>query len=272
MKELVTRSISGIIYVAIIVGAILGGTYWFYALCLLLSVIGMLEFWQATSHNINDTPFSSRLRLLDIFASICVVSSASTLPYTDIICPTAILLWLLARFILTMYDSRPEALKALGMSLLSIMYIPVPLMALLVIYTWNTYVVNFVLFIFIFIWINDIGAYCFGSVLGKRRLFERLSPKKSWEGFYGGLLCCVASAILFNFFTDIPFKMWQWVILSVIVSVFATFGDLFESLIKRNAGIKDSGQLIPGHGGILDRIDSLLFVVPATIAFIILAI
>ena len=125
--------------------------------------------------------------------------------------------------------------------------------------------------VFVFIWVNDTGAFLSGITLGKHRLFERISPKKSWEGFFGGLIACVLVALATNKwcneFFQVP-ELGTWIGLSVIVSVMATFGDLTESLLKRTEGVKDSGHLIPGHGGILDRIDSLLLVSPTVLIYI----
>jgi phosphatidate cytidylyltransferase len=110
-------------------------------------------------------------------------------------------------------------------------------------------------------------------LLGRHRLFERISPKKSWEGVIGGLLTCIAGAYVtnawFNELFQVP-NIATWVGLSVVVAVFATFGDLVESLIKRTVGVKDSGHILPGHGGILDRIDSLLLVAPAVLIYLLL--
>jgi phosphatidate cytidylyltransferase len=114
---------------------------------------------------------------------------------------------------------------------------------------------------FALIWVNDTGAYCVGSTMGKHRLCERLSPKKSWEGFWGGMAFCVIASVIYALIMN--YNVLASVAFGIIVSLFATFGDLFESLLKRSAGVKDSGKLIPGHGGVLDRIDSLLFVAPA---------
>ena len=133
---------------------------------------------------------------------------------------------------------------------------------------------NLVLAMFMFIWINDTGAFCVGSLIGRRRLFERISPKKSWEGFWGGLVFCIAFSIFFalvfdKFFYNLPVNIF--IAFAIVVSVFATFGDLFESLLKRSAGVKDSGKIMPGHGGILDRIDSLLMVGPICFCFLLIA-
>ena len=121
--------------------------------------------------------------------------------------------------------------------------------------------------VFIFLWLNDTGAYCVGSLLGKHRLFERISPKKSWEGSIGGAVVCVAiSFLLAHFF---PFmNTLQWIGLSLVIVVFGTWGDLTESLLKRQLKIKDSGTILPGHGGMLDRFDSSLMAIPAAAVYI----
>ena len=133
--------------------------------------------------------------------------------------------------------------------------------------------IRLLLGLFIFIWLYDTGAYCVGMLLGRHRLFERISPKKSWEGVIGGVMLCVAGAYAtyywFDEFFQVP-DLTTWVGMSVVVAVFATFGDLVESLIKRTVGVKDSGNILPGHGGILDRIDSLLLVVPAVFIYLML--
>ncbi len=121
------------------------------------------------------------------------------------------------------------------------------------------------LLIFICIWLNDTGAYLFGSKFGKRRLFPSVSPKKSWEGFFGGLFVVYLGLILITSFYPKEFDL-QWfdiILFGGIVSVFSTWGDLFESMLKRSAGVKDSGRIIPGHGGVLDRLDSFMFATPA---------
>lgn len=130
--------------------------------------------------------------------------------------------------------------------------------------------------VFVFIWLSDTGAYCVGSLLGKHRLFERISPKKSWEGSIGGAIFAVIAALIFSHCTRIPLpeaqtltmNTWHWVGLALIVVVFGTWGDLTESLIKRQLGIKDSGNILPGHGGMLDRFDSALMAIPASVLYL----
>ena len=123
--------------------------------------------------------------------------------------------------------------------------------------------------IFVFIWINDTFAFLTGVTLGKKKLLERISPKKTIEGFIGGFFFTVLAGVGFSLlFTD--YSLLFWIGFALIASLFGTLGDLFESLIKRTYNAKDSGQLIPGHGGILDRIDSLLFVIPAIYLYLLI--
>ena len=119
------------------------------------------------------------------------------------------------------------------------------------------------------IWASDTGAYFAGPKFGKTKLFERVSPKKSWEGSIGGTIAAlVMAAIIATFYNDLFF--WEWLVLSVITVVTATYGDLVESLFKRSIAIKDSGTVIPGHGGFLDRFDGLLLSAPFILAYLVL--
>lgn len=121
--------------------------------------------------------------------------------------------------------------------------------------------------VFVLIWASDSGAYIVGSSIGKHKLFERISPKKTWEGFIGGGLISMAAAWLISIYIP-EIDLIHWLFISAITVIFGTFGDLIESLLKRKVNIKDSGTLLPGHGGILDRFDSLLFAVPVIFFYI----
>jgi phosphatidate cytidylyltransferase len=121
----------------------------------------------------------------------------------------------------------------------------------------------FLLSLFIFVWLYDTLAYCIGSLIGRHRLMERISPKKSWEGAIGSAILTIAIAFFMpEIFTMLSLSSIQWIFLALIVVFVATIGDLVESLFKRQLLVKDSGFILPGHGGILDRFDSILFVVP----------
>ena len=120
---------------------------------------------------------------------------------------------------------------------------------------------------FILVWMSDVGAYCVGSLIGKHRLFERVSPKKSWEGSIGGAVFSIASSFIFAHYYNF-LSIGQWAGLAAVVVVFGTWGDLTESLMKRQLGIKDSGHILPGHGGLLDRFDSALMAIPAAVCYL----
>ena len=260
MKKLLTRSISGLVYIAIIILSILWGHIGVALLSVLLGVLATVEF-DKICRGLDKT--SLPVVLMDCAATISMVL-AFNYEYPFI----TLLLWgivMICRMVLELYIREENPLKSLAFSLMSQMYIALPLSLLCALSTLT--VPTILLAIFFFIWINDTGAFVVGSLIGRHRLFERISPKKSWEGFFGGLVFNLIAAVIFHYtcenFFQLRASLATWLGLAVVVTVFATWGDLIESLIKRNLHIKDSGNLIPGHGGILDRIDSLLLVLPA---------
>lgn len=258
MKNIVTRSISGVVYIALIVGAIFAGQGWFIVLASLFAALGVNELQNIVLPQPKGWPL--------IAARIADTMAAAFLPVWGGLFFDGFLIYFvvyfLIRAILALYDKQPNPMKAVAWSALSVIYLGVSLCCMVYVYeSLGKYVA---LTMFILIWLNDTGAYCVGSMIGKRKLFERLSPKKSWEGFTGGLLfCLLASSAAYYIGIEKDLSLGLWLGIGAIVCVFSTWGDLFESLIKRNFGVKDSGRLIPGHGGILDRIDSLLFVASA---------
>ncbi|MFA6875903.1 MAG: phosphatidate cytidylyltransferase, partial [Parabacteroides sp.] len=131
----------------------------------------------------------------------------------------------------------------------------------------NAYSPLLVLALFIFIWVNDTGAYVVGSMIGRNKMFERISPKKSWEGFFGGLIFVLAASLLFVWYEPV-INCYKWLGLAATITIFGTLGDLIESLIKRTLKIKDSGNILPGHGGMLDRFDSIIMAIPASYIYI----
>ena len=280
MKNIITRSMSGIVYVALIVCALLAGPDWFMSLTALFALLGVLEFQKLTDGESRSDIIGLLIKTVDIAAAtgLCMAT------YSDLsfVFFDGLLLggYMIVRLVLALYDRRPDAFSAVGRSVLSVMYIGLPLaLAALADRETNHNVLSdhLILIMFIMIWLNDTGAYCVGSLIGRHRLLPRLSPKKSWEGFWGGLFFCIAAgaACYFALSPDAGLisgcgSLLTWIGLGMTVCVFSTWGDLFESLIKRTLGVKDSGNLIPGHGGILDRIDSLLFAAPATFVYALL--
>ena len=273
MKNFITRILSGAVYVGLIFCAI----YFFDTIpaifLVFFGLVTLIGVWEACRLTHDDEQNQSKvvkcvdaLGALAVFASFffneeCGHSLASFLP---------ILLYGLVRFTIQLYITNQNPIKSLQQSFFCICYVAIPLGLMSTIsFTENSMLL---LSIFIFLWLNDSGAYLVGSTIGKHRLFKRISPKKSWEGFWGGLVLSVlAGYVMGAYFNDIfhgpsalLFAGW-----GMVVSIFATLGDLTESLMKRTAGVKDSSHLIPGHGGILDRIDSLLFAVPASLIYLV---
>lgn len=266
LKSLLLRSVSGLVYAALIVGCILGGKESTTVLCVLLAALGMLEFTKVLG---GYTAKRLPLILTDVAAVMCMALSAFLLPLA------AWVLCMILRFVEELYAKDEDSVKSLAISCFGQVFVGLPCALMLANGTYFTsgYIL---LAIFFMLWINDTGAYLVGSLLGRHRLFERISPKKSWEGFFGGLGFNIIAAVLFSRFCPDFFGLlhgvWEWVGLALIVTIFGTWGDLVESLIKRTVHIKDSGHLIPGHGGLLDRIDSMLMAMPACfIYFLILA-
>ena len=271
VKKILKRLITGIIYVALIVAPLLASSALpFLIIFSLFTVLGVNEF-----HNIidkgDDTLKHGRIvKYMDMTGAVMMFVALFFEYYSQAlehIWLVVALIYFVVRMVTQLYIKSPNAIKDIAISMMGIAYVAIPISLLNVIYF--AYSQKILLATFIFIWINDTGAYCVGSAIGKHRLFEKVSPKKSWEGFWGGLVFCVIAAWLMyncNEFFNGP-DLLVWIGFGLIVSIFATLGDLGESLIKRTLKVKDSGSLLPGHGGILDRIDSLLIVAPSILVY-----
>ena len=255
MSTFTTRLISGTVYVALIV--------------LALTLPLVIEFNHLT--RVNQT-YIFRI-VLDCAAAVWLLYATAQygmaishglaifLPY---------LLYLLYVVCRSTFLPHQAMLPSLSNSLIGQLYIAVPLaltIRLTLVVDPFSSMTQFdgllLLAIFIFIWVNDTGAYLVGSRWGKRRLAPSISPKKSVEGSIGGLILVLLSAVVLRLLLFPELSWLRILLIATVVAVFGTIGDLFESSLKRQAGVKDSGKLIPGHGGILDRIDSLLLAVPA---------
>lgn len=259
------RSLSGAVYVALIIGCILAGNLWFAILTGLLIVLSMYELQSLLTKR---SPMASGIRFFDIAMALCLLAGLSLINLYSSLAGTYFIcfgvLYISLRIILAVADKGENPAKSMLYSLLSMCYLAWPLLLLYIAYSNYTDGKALVFITFILIWVNDTGAYLSGMSMGRHKMCERLSPKKTWEGFWGGfILCIVAGIVSAMIIGHAGFeKMIIWGVYAALVSLFGTFGDLFESLIKRNLNVKDSGNLIPGHGGILDRIDSILAVAP----------
>lgn len=264
LKKLSLRTLSGVIYCGIIIGCILFGHEAVAIMASVFAALSVIEFSRISS---DITPRRIPTLLLDIAGVICLCFGVYIFP---------LLLWIaviVARMIEELYINDNRPIENLAHSFMGQIYIGVPLAcAVAISYLFSR--PEALLSVFFLLWINDTGAFLVGSSIGKHRLFERISPKKSWEGFLGGFIISLCAAAIFSYFCsgffgfekNLPF----WLGLAGVVTIFGTWGDLVESLIKRSLHIKDSGNIIPGHGGILDRIDSLLLAAPAVLIYLIL--
>lgn len=274
MKNLIKRTITGVIYIGFIVGAILWGSTGVFILTLLFTALGVAEFMTMTS----GSSYSRITWSLDILGGLIMTAGIGVWalpPLADaswLYLLLTWLFWLLGRMVAELYIREGNSLVNMSMSIMSQIYVAVPLGFLNFI---NRFSGPVLMLMFILIWLNDTGAYLAGCTFGKNRLFPSVSPKKSWEGLFGGLIFTVGASIAACFiFPDWFHNLlpWgAWALYGLVVSVMATWGDLVESLFKRSIGVKDSGKILPGHGGILDRIDSLLFVTLASILFFLIA-
>lgn len=273
MKNFILRTLSGAVYVGLIIASILlldKSSIAFNCLMSLFIALGMSEIYSMTRKEDTESWFIILLDILGgigLYMSLYYMSTEDTSSQGMWLVPVSV--YMLFRCIIQLYRPKQNAVHSLARSFMALCYIALPLSML------NTIIAitspRTLLGIFAFIWINDTGAFLSGVTLGRHKLFKRVSPKKSWEGFIGGLLLCVVAAYIshkwFNDFFQCP-QLGVWIGLSIIVALAATFGDFTESLLKRTLEVKDSGKLIPGHGGILDRIDSLLLVAPATLIYL----
>lgn len=274
-SNFIQRAITGILFVAVLVGCILLGIISFSAIFILISALSIYEFTHlintATRARINPAiNILGGLYLFLAFAGFCTnsVGPVIFIPYL------VILVYLM---ISELYLKREYPVENWAYTMLCQIYVALPFALLNVLaYQYEpagnetvaiTYNKILPLSVFIFLWLSDTGAYCVGSLIGKHRLFERISPKKSWEGSIGGAVVAIASSlVLAHYF---PFmSVAQWVGLAIVVVVFGTWGDLTESLLKRQLGVKDSGKMLPGHGGMLDRFDSSLMAIPAAVVYL----
>lgn len=276
MNNFIKRTLTGIIFVGVLLGGIFYNVYSFAALFCIITGLALWEFYgllkhyeNATLHRIISTLGGMYLFFACFLKASGLADSLTFLPY---------ILFLMYIFIHELYTKAANPINNWAFTLLAQIYCAgsFSLLNFIAVHPGNStnmplYTPLFILAIFVFVWLNDTGAFLVGSAFGKRKLFERISPKKSWEGFFGGLFFTIVSGIVVgvyfpHYFTGL--NLYEWIGLSAVVTAFATWGDLIESLIKRNVGAKDSSHILPGHGGILDRIDSLLLVSPAILLYL----
>lgn len=267
MNEFVKRTLSGAIYVSLVIASIFLGQMSFTLLLALFLLIAVAELGNLLLKNKDRI-----LIILLMLSSLIFFAGLNGYWYRYLSATEAGILLLATAFVLSIFLILRKSDQSLKYLNLSILWLVIPFFLLSILMSplrTSDPFVDFALAIFVFIWVNDTFAYLSGSLLGSHLMFPSLSPKKTWEGFVGGLLFSILAAMIWaNFFEAA--SMLQWIIIAVLTSVSGTMGDFFESKLKRQAGVKDAGNIIPGHGGVLDRLDSILFAAPAVFLLIIL--
>ena len=289
MKNFIIRSITGIIFVAAIVASFLCPE----GMVFLFAIITGRTVWEFTGL-VNEHKGVSVNRFITMVAGVYFFF-AMTYYCSDIYGGAAksvvfipYLITIIYLLVAELYLQQEDPINNWAYTMLSQMYIALPF-SMLNVLAFTSSPEGLVLFnpilplsVFIFLWMNDTGAYCVGSLIGRHKLFPRISPGKSWEGSIGGGIVVLLVAYLIYLFdsgqlTNLSYMdfrssgmltMEQWLGLGLVVVIFGTWGDLVESLFKRTLGIKDSGNILPGHGGMLDRFDSSLLAIPAAVVYL----
>lgn len=264
LKNLLVRTLSGAVLLAVVLGAATG-IYTYSMLLLLITAVGMWEYYKIAS-----LAGCQPQRVVGMVAGI-VLFVASFFFFEGMATATTsdadmafggfiyVLLLIGSSFVVEIFKVSATPLRNIATTLFGVVYVALPMSLMLFIPlmlsggVWNGWYFLFYLFI---VWGNDVFAYLVGITLGRHRLCERISPKKSWEGFFGGVAGAMGVGALGAWLLHGSFALWLG--LAAVVAISSVFGDLAESMFKREAGIKDSGNFIPGHGGMLDRFDALL--------------
>lgn len=276
MRNFIVRTITAVFFVAAIVTCFLRPE----AMALLFALVTGLTIWEFTGL-VNERENVAINRLICTVAGVYfflamtgynsgITSSGVFIPY---------LISIIYLMVAELYLKQADPVNNWAYTMMSQLYIALPFSLLNVLAFRSvgsdiTYTYLIPLAVFVFLWINDTGAYLCGSLLGKHKLFPRISPGKSWEGSIGGGILVMAIAVLVWYLTerygvnDLHLSAAEWAGLGLTVVVFGTWGDLIESLFKRTLGIKDSGNILPGHGGMLDRFDSSLMAIPAAVIYL----
>ncbi len=268
MNNLATRSLTAVFFVIVMVGSALLGQYVFAVLLFIITILSLNEFIGIVSDN-NVSPALWPTLIAGGITYVAFAANAMGLMPVESL--FAVIPFIFSIFITELWRKKAKPFTNIAMSLAGIIYVSLPFGLLM--YFFDPVIVSGPLhygvvlgFLFI-LWLNDTGAYFVGSLMGKHKLFERISPGKTWEGSAGGALFALLTAWgLSNVFTQLD--VVQWLILSIIIVVSGTLGDLVESMLKRSLGIKDSGSLLPGHGGLLDRFDAVLLSAPFVFVYL----
>ena len=272
-KNFIVRTITGVLFVAILVTCFLRPISMIFLFALVTGLTvweygGLVNEWDDIQVN-RFISTAAGVYLFLAFAGYCTGYTPATvfIPY---------LVTVIYLIISELYTKAPNPINNWAYTMLSQMYIALPYSMINVLAFQSnaggevSFNYMLPLSLFIFLWVNDTGAYCCGSLFGRHKLFPRVSPGKSWEGSIGGAIFVVIAAAVIGYLVggmQGGYSIPVWIGLGLTVVVFGTLGDLVESLFKRTLGIKDSGNILPGHGGMLDRFDSSLMAIPAAVIY-----
>ena len=275
-KNLVTRTVAGVVLVAVIIAATVWSPYSFGLLFMLISLLATQELLKLLTKRTTFLGGVSAVLFLAIYAEHASMFSERMIVIVWVVYGMSLLTAMIGQ----LWNTKTDPLEAWMHIAYSQIYVALPFALInMIAFFRGQFTPVLVLSMLVFIWANDSFAYLTGSLFGRHRLFERVSPKKSWEGFIGGNLFALVAAYVMSI-VDQPLsnllvghngaslELWQWLVFAQIVVVFGTFGDLVESLLKRRLGVKDSGVAIPGHGGWLDRFDSFIFAAPVVACYL----
>ncbi|MBI1221960.1 MAG: CDP-archaeol synthase [Bacteroidetes bacterium] len=261
MNNFWTRTLSGAVYTGLVIASLLLGLKYFIPLFAFVTAVCLWEFLNV---EIQD---NGPAKILGIIGGtlLYVISAYALMGMTKLLIYLPYVLFLpFLVLILSLFNPKADNFRAIGSLLMGLFYIVLPFILLTAIQRWHIggSGLSPLIGIFILFWTNDTGAYLSGRALGKHPLFPEVSPKKTIEGLIGGIILCLVTAYILSLYA-FSFSFLQWMIIAALVAVFGTLGDLIESMWKRRAGIKDSGSIMPGHGGLLDRFDGFLIALPA---------
>ena len=261
-----TRAITGFFFVIAMLGSLLLGAEVFAIFYLLLASACLFEFYGMFSAAEIQPRRTLGLFLGFLSFTLLVLADFGLVPTTSL---AFILLLLPILMISQLYRLEAKPFERIAATLLGIFYVILPFYCFYQLgFVSDRYQFQLPLGFFLMLWANDTGAYLIGRAFGRTKLLERISPGKTWEGFVGGLVSAILVGFILHQYTVGILLQWQWITVAVLISTFGTLGDLTESMLKRSLGVKDSGKLLPGHGGLLDRFDGLLIAAPVVYVFL----
>lgn len=269
MSSFLKRTISGALFIVLIIGGIILGRFSFFIVFFVLMELTLLEFFRIT--------FKARVKPQYLYGMVLgglifIMNHLFAIGMLGHYIFLGIIPLILSIFLIELYRNHQKPIHNIAFTLLGIIYVAIPFSLLnYFALSYSSYHIGYkthiLLGYFIMLWANDSGAYVVGLSIGKNRLFPRISPKKSWEGLVGGLFFTVlASWILSLVFIEL--SLFHWAVIGLITATTGIFGDLVESMFKRSVGVKDSGKIMPGHGGLLDRFDCVLISAPIVFVYL----